>query len=54
MIGKPDQQTPISPEPSTPPETGGSKVHDLKTWPEFFAALLDGSKTFEVRKWRTL
>lgn len=25
-------------------------MHDLKCWPEFFAALLDGSKNFEVRK----
>lgn len=25
-------------------------VHDLKVWPEFFAALATGRKTFEVRK----
>lgn len=25
-------------------------IHDLKTWPEFFARLWDGSKTFELRK----
>lgn len=24
--------------------------HDLKTWPTYFERLLDGSKTFEVRK----
>ena len=24
--------------------------HELKTWPPFFAALLDGTKTFEVRR----
>lgn len=28
----------------------GQKEHFLKTWPVFFNALLDGSKTFEVRK----
>ena len=25
-------------------------THELKSWPDFFAPLLDGSKTFEVRK----
>lgn len=24
--------------------------HDLKVWPDFFPALLDGSKPFEVRR----
>ena len=24
--------------------------HELKTWPEFFASLLSGEKTFELRK----
>lgn len=27
-----------------------SVTHDLKTWPVFYERLLDGSKTFEVRK----
>lgn len=26
------------------------RVHDLKSWPEYFAAIADGTKTFEVRK----
>lgn len=26
------------------------KTHELKTWPEFFDAIWDGTKTFEVRK----
>ena len=25
-------------------------IHTLKTWPEFFAAVLDDRKTFEVRR----
>lgn len=26
------------------------KIHDLKVWPDFFDALADGRKPFEVRK----
>ena len=26
------------------------RTHRIKVWPEFFAALLDGTKTFEVRR----
>lgn len=26
------------------------RTHELKTWPSFFAAVRDGSKTFEVRR----
>ncbi len=25
-------------------------IHHLKTWPEFYRTILDGSKTFELRK----
>ena len=27
-----------------------TNVHDLKCWPEFFVATLDGRKTFEFRR----
>lgn len=26
------------------------RVHELKTWPDFFERLVDGSKTFELRE----
>jgi hypothetical protein len=26
------------------------KYHELKTWPQYFQAIVDGDKTFEVRK----
>ena len=26
------------------------KTHDLKTWPEYFAEIANGNKTFELRK----
>lgn len=25
-------------------------THDLKTWPQFFGAIISGAKTFEVRR----
>jgi hypothetical protein len=27
-----------------------AKIHDLKSWPEFFGPVLEGRKTFELRK----
>lgn len=32
------------------PEARAPAVHDLKCWPEYFAAVRDGGKPFEVRK----
>jgi Domain of unknown function (DUF3850) len=32
------------------PLTENPRVHELKTWPEFFDRLIDGSKNFEIRK----
>jgi hypothetical protein len=38
-------------EPSSPPiEPAPTFTHELKVWPEYFAALLSGEKTFEFRK----
>lgn len=28
----------------------GAKVHELKTWPIYFLALVKGTKTFEIRE----
>jgi len=25
-------------------------IHELKTWPQYFQAIMEGAKTFEVRK----
>jgi hypothetical protein len=34
----------------TPAEAGSEPDHTLKTWPQFYAALENGDKTFELRK----
>ena len=31
-------------------EGGGMSKHELKIWPQYYARVKDGSKTFEVRK----
>lgn len=36
--------------PRTQPTQGGLRMHRLKTWPQFFDAIADGSKRFELRK----
>jgi uncharacterized protein DUF3850 len=35
---------------TTEPKPRGQVTHRLKTWPEFFAAVWSGRKTFECRK----
>lgn len=35
---------------SADPQTTRDRFHSLKTWPSFFDAVADGSKTFEVRR----
>ena len=29
---------------------GVYRIHELKTWPQFFDSIVDGTKTFELRK----
>lgn len=43
-------QTTPPPPVSLPAEVEAVRVHYLKTWPDFFAAIVDGNKRFEVRK----
>ncbi len=43
----------MTPTPSVAPIRPGSNklvTHELKCWPGYFGAILDGTKTFEVRK----
>lgn len=39
----------MTPDPNDPPFGRPVVIHNLKTWPQYFARILDGSKTFEVR-----
>lgn len=47
--GSSQMAEPQSTAPAKPREDG-PKTHDLKTWPQFYRAVIDGRKTFEVRK----
>jgi len=44
---KNNQISNCQPLPNNAPIT----VHDLKIWPQYFEAVRDGRKTFELRKW---
>lgn len=46
----PPDTTRHAPTSATPTASQPSTTHDLKCWPEFFDAIVDGRKTFEVRK----
>ena len=36
-------------EPALAPAASSPRLHELKTWPEYYEAVRDGRKTFEVR-----
>jgi hypothetical protein len=35
---------------ASPGSSYSKRVHELKTWPEFFESVINGQKRFEVRK----
>jgi hypothetical protein len=40
----------VDPDPDGKIDAPAPQVHTLKAWPEWFVGLLDGTKTFELRR----